>query len=1264
MTLSRIVTVAPGAPSPGGTKTPPPNTCAVPPKRKPGRGGLDVVRPPVILTRAIDTLGGLADPGSPIVTTGPPPRIVVAPAPAPLRLTLFVIVMPPRERAGPDLDRVSVVRRVERRLDRVIAAGGAADAARRRSRRGRAEDERGGNRRVRSPASELSCARLSHRVACKNLAIALSRWLASQSWSSRSSAPSRRVENGDALPSRWPQAARAARDPAAERERGGLARPLDRRAVGRRPAAERGAVARHLRLAAAAGARRRPDRAPARPATSLVVEPGELDLDRFERAGRARARSTRPWRCGAARRSPTSSTSRSRTERPSGSSSAAWSRSRSASTPTSPAERARELVPELDALVRQHPLRERLLGQRMLALYRAGRQADALAAMQEARHRLAGELGIEPGPQLRELERRILLHDPSLDGRRPRADPAGTRAPPRAGGRDRAGRRRAGRGRHADRSAATTRRRPPRSRGPTAPSRSTSRPDGRSRSVELPGDAERGDQPRPGRCGSPIPTTSSCSGSIRRRARSSTGSRSTDSPAALVGGGGAIWVTSTLGGAVKRIDPATGQVTQTVPVASANPGAIAYRAGRGLGRRHHQPRVRRARRPVGRHEGDPPARAAPDGARAVVGDDVWVAAHDDGVIAQIDPASGRTLQTVRVGNGPAALAVADGALWVANSLDSTVSRVDPQTGAVVATIAVGSGPAALAATRRSLWVANQYSGTITRIDTAHQPRRPHDPRSAGSRRAWWSRPGGSGRRRDPSAAAHRGGTLTMVSTQPLTTIDPGLHFTIEPLQYGRLAYDGLVSFQIAPGPCRAPARPRPRRRAAEPVARRDRVHLPAAARHPLLGRARAAGRGLPPRDRAPVPDRLDRRELLRRHRRRRPLPAAPAALQPRGRDRDRRPDRARSPSACARPDPDFLFKLTVFTYAAPIPPGVPDHDAGRTPVPGTGPYRVASWTDRGLRLVRNPRFREWSHAAQPAGNPDVIAWRFVESFDAAARAVEANQRRLDPRAAPARAAPGRSGSRTRRSCTRTRRSIFDFIPLNTHARPFDDVRVRRALNYAIDRVKIARMYGGLAVATPLCQALAAGTPRPPPVLPVPRTASRRPGRWSPPPGHAGQRIDVWGTTDQVGIPRRAAGVRRLRAALARIPRAAAPRADRAPHGVVPAQDPALGRRRLAGRLPGAVGVRAAVLRLPRRSHERLRLRPPARPDHGPRDGAAAERSSGAPPRRGRRPTAGSPTRRCGSRPRTSTRPSSSRAALRNYQFHPVWGFIADQAWLR
>jgi len=73
-----------------------------------------------------------------------------------------------------------------------------------------------------------------------------------------------------------------------------------------------------------------------------------------------------------------------------------------------------ELVGELEALCREHPLRERLWELLILALYRAGRQAEALAAYTEARGRLVDELGIEPGRALRELHARVLAQDPAL----------------------------------------------------------------------------------------------------------------------------------------------------------------------------------------------------------------------------------------------------------------------------------------------------------------------------------------------------------------------------------------------------------------------------------------------------------------------------------------------------------------------------------------------------------------------------------------------------------------------------------------------------------------------------------------------------------------------------------------------------------------------------------------------------------------------------------------------------------------------------------
>jgi DNA-binding SARP family transcriptional activator len=72
------------------------------------------------------------------------------------------------------------------------------------------------------------------------------------------------------------------------------------------------------------------------------------------------------------------------------------------------------LVPELEQLIAAEPLRERPYGQLMLALYRDGRQADALEAYQRARKILSQEVGLQPGPQLQELERRMLNQDPAL----------------------------------------------------------------------------------------------------------------------------------------------------------------------------------------------------------------------------------------------------------------------------------------------------------------------------------------------------------------------------------------------------------------------------------------------------------------------------------------------------------------------------------------------------------------------------------------------------------------------------------------------------------------------------------------------------------------------------------------------------------------------------------------------------------------------------------------------------------------------------------
>ena len=95
------------------------------------------------------------------------------------------------------------------------------------------------------------------------------------------------------------------------------------------------------------------------------------------------------------------------------------------------AGRHRDVIGKFEALLAEYPLRERLWWLLVLALYRSGRQADALRAYQRARARLRDELGIDPGAELRDLESAVLRQDPALDWRPPerraRTGPPGRR---------------------------------------------------------------------------------------------------------------------------------------------------------------------------------------------------------------------------------------------------------------------------------------------------------------------------------------------------------------------------------------------------------------------------------------------------------------------------------------------------------------------------------------------------------------------------------------------------------------------------------------------------------------------------------------------------------------------------------------------------------------------------------------------------------------------------------------------------------------------
>ena len=136
-------------------------------------------------------------------------------------------------------------------------------------------------------------------------------------------------------------------------------------------------------------------------------------------AGQAEGRrgdpARRPWTCGAARPCRTWPRWPSRRPTPGRLEEARLAALESRVDADLACGRHASLVAELEGLAAGHPLRERLTGQRILALYRCGRQADALTRLQRARDRLPSELGIDPSPELRRLHERILRQDPGLD---------------------------------------------------------------------------------------------------------------------------------------------------------------------------------------------------------------------------------------------------------------------------------------------------------------------------------------------------------------------------------------------------------------------------------------------------------------------------------------------------------------------------------------------------------------------------------------------------------------------------------------------------------------------------------------------------------------------------------------------------------------------------------------------------------------------------------------------------------------------------------
>jgi ABC-type transport system substrate-binding protein/DNA-binding SARP family transcriptional activator/streptogramin lyase len=748
------------------------------------------------------------------------------------------------------------------------------------------------------------------------------------------------------------------------------------------------------------------------------------------------------------------------------------------------------IVGDLESLVNANPYRERFRAQLMLALYRAGRQAEALAVYADTRRLLIDELGIEPGEQLRNLHRAVLAQDPALRPARPDWNASAGTVRTRVGPPVTA--RRPGRRRLSLLSAAvlvaaaatlvgTVGTLIPGNPNPASGSM-TLQPGSvafiDAQSGRLVGDVPAGPSVGFIRAGLGSVWEMEDSGvllQIDPRTRHVTDSIAVGvSPGDVAIGAGAVWITDKNSQTLLRISPQYGEITR-IPLPAqglSRPGVgggVAIGAGsvwvaQGLSR------IVRIDPASGRVESTV---SVPDAREVAFGDGaIWVAASDIGVLTKVDPRTGAVVATARIGPWICCLAVGGGYVWAANNTGIWKLASDGQ---VLGTISTPSQTANIYFGAGALWVAADVAGTVLRInprtDTARRYRIGHLLTGIGVQGSMVVvsvHPTGS------DLLAHLSGPVLevhnstwFIDTDPATAATPGTPTQPWEQQLQYATCEPLLGYPDAPAP--AGWQLVPEAAVAWPAVSPD--------GRTFTFKIRPGLRFSPPSDQ-PVTAATFKYTIER---------ALSPALGPDAPAVSVASDIAGVPAYRAgssdhiggiravgdilritlvRPAADFPERIAL-SYFCPVPIGTPTVPNGLDdPIPSAGPYYLSGNISGDVAVVRrNPNY----HGSRPR-RLAAIVYREQPQGGQAVAAIEAGNADYvadqDPALAPA-AAVAREFSQPAAGQPRryfaTPLLATDELAFDTKHGLFADARMRQAVNYALDRPALAAALGDLVV---------------------------------------------------------------------------------------------------------------------------------------------------------------------------------------------------------